>query len=92
MSPVAMVPLPALLSRGAGDMGAHNTMSERTRLFVIVFLALGVYNALEVLVKILRTFRAYRGVYFWSLVAASVGIVLHALVSNTPIRTPCGHH
>jgi len=75
MSPVAMV---RLLSRRDGDMGASNTMSERTKLIVIVFLALGVYNATEVFIKILRTFRSYKGVYFWALVAASVGIILHA--------------
>jgi hypothetical protein len=67
-----------LFRRSDGDMGASNTMSERIKLVVIVFLALGVYNAAEVFVKILRTFRLYKGVYFWSLVAASVGIFLHA--------------
>ena len=62
----------------SNSMGANNTLSHRTSLIVIVFLALGVYNATEVLVKILQTFRVYRGVYFWSLIAASIGIVLHA--------------
>jgi hypothetical protein len=75
MAPMAMVD--ALFRRDA-QMGAGNTMPERMRLVVIVFLALGVYNATEVFIKILRTFRSYRGVYFWSLIAASVGIVLHA--------------
>ncbi|KAF2655604.1 hypothetical protein K491DRAFT_598606 [Lophiostoma macrostomum CBS 122681] len=59
-------------------MGAQNSLSYRTSLVVIVFLALGIYNATEVFIKIFTKFRAYRGVYFWSLIAASVGIVLHA--------------
>ncbi|KAF2105320.1 hypothetical protein BDV96DRAFT_535240, partial [Lophiotrema nucula] len=67
-----------LEARDSNDMGSSNKLSHKTSLIVIVFLALGVYNALEVLVKILRTFRAYRSVYFWALIAASVGIVLHA--------------
>ncbi|KAF1998106.1 hypothetical protein P154DRAFT_546970 [Amniculicola lignicola CBS 123094] len=60
-------------------MGADSTLSHRTSLLVIVFLAIGVWNATEVFIKILQTFRAYRGVYFWSLIAASIGIILHAL-------------
>lgn len=69
---------PLLSIRASSDMGASGTLSHRTSLIVIVFLALGVYNATEVLIKILRTFRAYRGVYFYALVASAVGIVLHA--------------
>jgi hypothetical protein len=50
----------------------------QTSLIVIVFLALAVSHALEVFVKIFRRFRLYRGVYFYSLIAASSGIVIHA--------------
>lgn len=60
-------------------MGADHIMSHRTQLVVAVFLALAVFNAAEVIIKILRTFRSYRGVYFGALMASSVGIVLHAL-------------
>ncbi|KAF1967331.1 hypothetical protein BU23DRAFT_483912 [Bimuria novae-zelandiae CBS 107.79] len=60
-------------------MGADHPMSHRTQLVVVVFLSLGVYNAVEVFFKIWRTFHSYRGVYFWALIAASLGIVLHAL-------------
>lgn len=81
---MAPVPSSQFLTRDDSDssssgMGADPVMSHRTQLIVVVFLSLGVYNAVEVFVKIFRTFRAYHGVYFWALIAASVGIVLHAL-------------
>ncbi|KAF1834394.1 hypothetical protein BDW02DRAFT_569057 [Decorospora gaudefroyi] len=58
-------------------MGSNHTLPYKTALLVIVFLALAVSHAIEVFVKIFRTFRAYRGLYFYSLIAASVGIVIH---------------
>ncbi|KAJ4293324.1 hypothetical protein N0V90_008606 [Kalmusia sp. IMI 367209] len=72
---------PILFPRDSSSngMGADHVMSHRTQLVVIVFLALGVYNAVEVFIKILRTFRNHKSIYFWSLIAASLGIILHAL-------------
>lgn len=60
-------------------MGTPSTLPYKTALLVIVFLALAVWNALEVFIKIFRVFRSYHGVYFYSLIAASVGIVIHGL-------------
>ncbi|WYZ36927.1 hypothetical protein EsH8_II_000433 [Colletotrichum jinshuiense] len=43
----------------------------------------GIYNALEIYVLILGTFRQRRGRYFWSMVVANSGIFVHAIVSLT---------
>jgi hypothetical protein len=66
-----------LWSRDAG-MGGGTTLPYRTALVVIVFLALAVYNTLEIIVKIFQRFRRYNGVYFYAMLAASIGIIIHA--------------
>ncbi|CAO2653265.1 Nn.00g026760.m01.CDS01 [Neocucurbitaria sp. VM-36] len=68
----------SLLASREDGMGTHPTLPYKTALLVIVFLALAVSHALEVLIKIFRRFRSYHGVYFYSLLAASIGIVIHA--------------
>ncbi|KAL1797821.1 hypothetical protein ACET3X_004427 [Alternaria dauci] len=66
-----------LIDRTEG-MGSNPTLSYRTSLVVIVFLALAVSHSLEVFIRIFRRFRSYRGVYFYALIAASLGIIIHA--------------
>ncbi|KAK3686464.1 hypothetical protein LTR37_019783 [Vermiconidia calcicola] len=41
--------------------------------------ALAIYNALELLLLISTTFRSYRGLYFWSLLVASAGVLPYAI-------------
>jgi hypothetical protein len=36
-------------------------------------------NALEIILKIIARFQRYGGVYFYSMLAASMGIIIHAL-------------
>jgi hypothetical protein len=64
--------------RDAG-MSSGSSIAYKTALVVAVFLALAVYNTFEILVKIFRRFRHYRGGYFYSMLAASIGTVIHAL-------------
>jgi hypothetical protein len=64
--------------RDAG-MGSGSSIAYKTALVVAVFLALAVYNTIEILVRIFRRFRRYHGVYFYSMLAASIGIIIHAL-------------
>jgi hypothetical protein len=78
-----------LVTRAEG-MGTNPTLPYKTALIVIVFLALAVSHALEVIINIFRCFRSYRGVYFYSLIAASIGIVIHGLgyfIRNYDIST-----
>ncbi|KAF2476275.1 uncharacterized protein BDR25DRAFT_209990 [Lindgomyces ingoldianus] len=48
-------------------------------LSVTVCSALALYNALELELLVFTTFHAYRGLYFWSLVCASFGIIPYVL-------------
>ncbi|KAL6704092.1 hypothetical protein ACN47E_008755 [Coniothyrium glycines] len=67
-----------VLAPRSQGMGTNPTLSYKTALLVIVFLALAVSHAFEVFIKIFRRFRSYKGVYFYSLIAASIGIIIHA--------------
>lgn len=43
--------------------------------FVTVCCALSIYNGLELLLLVFTTFRRFKGLYFWSLVIASFGLL-----------------
>jgi hypothetical protein len=74
----ALIMTPRMLSRDNG-MGSNATLPYKTALIVIVFLSIAVYNTLEIVVKVFQRFRRYQGVYFYSMLAASIGIIIHAL-------------
>ena len=42
-------------------------------------IGIGVYNACELVVLILVTFNRYKGVYFWSLLVAGIGVIPYCL-------------
>ncbi|KAF2877063.1 hypothetical protein BDV95DRAFT_481565 [Massariosphaeria phaeospora] len=48
---------------------------DANTLAVIICSALALYNALELELLVFTTFHAYRGLYFWSLVFASFGVI-----------------
>lgn len=43
--------------------------------FVTICCALAIYNGLELVLLIFTTFRRFRGLYFWSLLVASSGLL-----------------
>ena len=45
------------------------------QLQIIIFAALALWNAIELLMLVVLTFKNYHGLYFWSLLVASVGII-----------------
>lgn len=49
------------------------------KIIIAFLLGLALYNALELIVLIFVTFQRYRGLYFWSLVVSSFGIILYSL-------------
>lgn len=55
--------------------GEYNAQSVA----VTVFAALAITSAFELLLLIFTTFRRYGGVYFWSLVVATVGLLPYTL-------------
>lgn len=46
---------------------------------VVVCVTLSFYNCIELLVLVLTSFRQWRGLYFWSLVIASVGVIPYCI-------------
>jgi hypothetical protein len=47
--------------------------------FVTIGCALSIYNGLELLLLVFTTFRRFQGLYFWSLLAASFGLLPYTL-------------
>lgn len=57
----------------------HFSEWDSTALAVLVCSILALYNAVELELLVFTTFRRYRGLYFWSLVLASFGILPYVL-------------
>lgn len=59
-----------------GISGFFNTNNTWLSIFLIFFLLLSIYNAIELVVMILVSFRQFRGLYFWSLLlSALIGLI-----------------
>lgn len=67
------------ISPGAGITGGYNGSSTTLRMFIVFFAGLAMYNACELTIMIFLTFNSRRGLYFWSLLTASIGIIPYAL-------------
>lgn len=66
-------------SAGEGITGGYTGDSLTIKIFIAFFLGLAMYNVVELWVLIFGTFNRYRGLYFWSLLISSAGIVPYAL-------------
>lgn len=44
------------------------------------FFAVACYNCVEILISLLNRFKRHEGLYFWSMLTATLGIVLHSIV------------
>ncbi|WPG99046.1 Hypothetical protein R9X50_00185100 [Acrodontium crateriforme] len=66
-------------SPGAGITGGYDGDSQTLRIFIVFFAALAIYNAIELITMVFLTFHRYRGLYFWSLLGAAIGIIPYAL-------------
>lgn len=60
---------------GPGLPGPFNA----TSIIVAVCIALTLYNAIELLVLIFATFKRWSGLYFWSLLVASFGLIPYSI-------------
>lgn len=65
--------------RGAGITGSYNEDPLAIKVITAFFAGLAMYNALELLVIVFLTFSRYNGLYFWSLLIASWGIIPFSL-------------
>ena len=54
---------------------------------MVAFFAVAGYNALEIFFSIFEIFKRRRGLYFWSMLAATLGIPLNVTFSITSIFT-----
>jgi hypothetical protein len=57
----------------------HSGSFDTQSVIVIVCSTLGLYNALELLLLIFTTFKHYKGLYFWSLLIASFGVITYTI-------------
>ncbi|GAB7364755.1 hypothetical protein MBLNU230_g5553t1 [Neophaeotheca triangularis] len=64
---------------GAGITNDYNSSAPSFRTFVIILVTLSIYNALELIFLIFSTFTRRRGLYFYALLTASIGIIPYAL-------------
>ncbi|KAL4913349.1 hypothetical protein BDW62DRAFT_192841 [Aspergillus aurantiobrunneus] len=55
--------------------------SLAVQMVVSVFLAIALFNSLELIILVCWTFRQYRGLYFWSVIISSVGIIPYTVGS-----------
>ncbi|PSN60645.1 hypothetical protein BS50DRAFT_205624 [Corynespora cassiicola Philippines] len=60
-------------------IGADYTISYPIALTIIAFLAVAFYNVIELTLSIFTTFKRRSGLYFWSLVIATWGIIPYGL-------------
>ena len=64
---------------GDGITGGYTGDSLALRIVMGSFIAISWYNATELLVLILVTFKKYSGLYFWSLTVSSWGVVFYGI-------------
>ncbi|KAH8705778.1 hypothetical protein BGW36DRAFT_286062 [Talaromyces proteolyticus] len=61
----------------SGNLGSKYTVLS---MFVILFLSLALYNAIELIVLVLLSFKRFRGLYFWSLLLSGLlGVVPYSV-------------
>jgi hypothetical protein len=62
-----------------GDQDVYTGSFSTTTVIVTITTCLALYNALELLLLIFTTFSVYRGLYFWSLIVATTGLVPYSV-------------
>ncbi|KIW26489.1 uncharacterized protein PV07_09580 [Cladophialophora immunda] len=66
-------------SAAEGITGGYTGDSLTIKVMIAFFLGLSLYNALELQVLIFGTFKRFRGLYFWSLLISSIGIIPYSI-------------
>lgn len=74
-----MVAQEPVLPRSTGITGDYNADPLAIKVITAFFAGLAMYNALELIVIVFLTFSRYNGLYFWSLLVASWGIIPFSL-------------
>ncbi|KAH8646922.1 hypothetical protein BGZ61DRAFT_61287 [Ilyonectria robusta] len=63
----------------AGEIGPISA-SLPVDIIIAGFFAIVCYNCVEILISLLHRFKRHDGLYFWSMVIATLGIALHSIV------------
>ncbi|OAP55137.1 hypothetical protein AYL99_10837 [Fonsecaea erecta] len=66
-------------SAAEGITGGYTGDSLTIKVMIAFFLGLSLYNAIELQVLIFGTFKKFKGLYFWSLLVSSIGIVPYSI-------------
>lgn len=66
-------------ARMVGETGPI-TASLAINMTIAGFFAVACYNCVEILISLLDRFKRRDGLYFWSMLTATLGIVLHSIV------------
>ncbi|KAK4939154.1 hypothetical protein LTR10_020549 [Elasticomyces elasticus] len=66
-------------SAGLGITGGYDGDSLTLKILIAFFLGLAMYNVVELQILLFGTFSRFHGLYFWSLVVASWGILPYSL-------------
>ena len=70
---------PSTSSPGLGITGGYDGDSLALKVVIAFLLGLSMYNVVELQILIFGTFNKFRGLYFWSLVISSLGIIPYSL-------------
>jgi hypothetical protein len=60
-----------------GPLRPHTNYFNARSVIVIICSTLTLYNALELILLIFTTFKRWHGLYFWSLLVATFGVIPH---------------
>lgn len=66
-------------SPGNWITGSYTGDSNGVRITIATFIGVAWYNVMELVVLIFMTFKRYEGVYFWSMLIASIGILPYSV-------------
>ncbi|KAL1640387.1 hypothetical protein SLS58_007060 [Diplodia intermedia] len=72
-------PVSHMATRTQSDTGDAGQTTFALSLVMIAFLAIALFNAAELIVMVLITFKRYSGLYFWSVLVAAGGIPIYCL-------------
>ncbi|KAF4465899.1 hypothetical protein FALBO_7247 [Fusarium albosuccineum] len=66
----------------AGDTGETGPISASLPINMTIagFFAVACYNCVEILISLANRFKRHDGLYFWSMLVATLGIILHSIV------------
>lgn len=69
----------AAASPSDGISGGYTGDSLGLKIVMAMFIGIGWYNAVELLVLIFVTFKQFRGLYFWCLLVSAMGVIPYGL-------------